>query len=170
MKKKRKRVVAEPALSIHQRIKKMEKICVAVRLRPLVSQDSSSSSVGTFWKVEDNRISLHKIHGTPLSASSYAFGISSVISLASLFFLFFNFPSLIEFSFFQITYLTKEAPMLASTSFSPRTSFTPRSTASTVSKFISHSFLASTKHFIILPLTKWMNFRFKYLERKLCHS
>ncbi|KAL5185497.1 Kinesin-like protein KIN-7N [Glycine soja] len=66
-------VVAEPALSIHQRIKKMEKICVAVRLRPLVSQDSSSSSVGTFWKVEDNRISLHKIHGTPLSASSYAF-------------------------------------------------------------------------------------------------
>ncbi|KAL2963799.1 hypothetical protein AAZX31_17G220700 [Glycine max] len=73
MKKKRKRVVAEPALSIHQRIKKMEKICVAVRLRPLVSQDSSSSSVGTFWKVEDNRISLHKIHGTPLSASSYAF-------------------------------------------------------------------------------------------------
>ncbi|KAL2574707.1 hypothetical protein AAZV13_17G202700 [Glycine max] len=51
----------------------MEKICVAVRLRPLVSQDSSSSSVGTFWKVEDNRISLHKIHGTPLSASSYAF-------------------------------------------------------------------------------------------------
>lgn len=81
---KEKRVVAEPALSIHQRIKKMEKICVAVRLRPQVSQDSSSSSVGTFWKVEDNRISLHKIHGTPLSASSYAFGASS-ISLASLF-------------------------------------------------------------------------------------
>ncbi|KAH1212274.1 hypothetical protein AAZX31_14G088500 [Glycine max] len=51
----------------------MEKICVAVRLRPQVSQDSSSFSVGTFWKVEDNRISLHKIHGTPLSASSYAF-------------------------------------------------------------------------------------------------
>ncbi|TKY57917.1 Centromere-associated protein E [Spatholobus suberectus] len=49
----------------------MEKICVAVRLRPPVSEDSSS--VGTFWKVEDNRISLHKIHGTPLSASSYAF-------------------------------------------------------------------------------------------------
>nr|KYP46210.1 Centromere-associated protein E [Cajanus cajan] len=50
----------------------MEKICVAVRLRPPVSEDASSS-VGTFWKVEDNRISLHKIHGTPLSASSYAF-------------------------------------------------------------------------------------------------
>ncbi|ESW32930.1 hypothetical protein PHAVU_001G029600 [Phaseolus vulgaris] len=50
----------------------MEKICVAVRLRPLVSEDSSSAA-GTFWKVEDNRISLHKIHGTPLSASSHAF-------------------------------------------------------------------------------------------------
>ncbi|XP_047168850.1 kinesin-like protein KIN-7N [Vigna umbellata] len=50
----------------------MEKICVAVRLRPPVSEDSSSA-VGTFWNVEDNRISLHKIHGTPLSASSYAF-------------------------------------------------------------------------------------------------
>ncbi|XP_027368144.1 kinesin-like protein KIN-7N [Abrus precatorius] len=48
----------------------MEKICVAVRLRPPVSEDSV---VGTFWKVEDNRISLHKIHGTPLSSSSYAF-------------------------------------------------------------------------------------------------
>ncbi|KAK7383246.1 hypothetical protein VNO78_28920 [Psophocarpus tetragonolobus] len=48
----------------------MEKICVAVRLRPPVSE---YSSVGTFWKIEDNRISLHKVHGTPLSASSYAF-------------------------------------------------------------------------------------------------
>ncbi|RDX87764.1 Kinesin-like protein KIN-7N, partial [Mucuna pruriens] len=60
----------------------MEKICVAVRLRPAVSEDSSS--VGTFWKVEDNRISLHKIHGTPLSSSSYAFGISSSSSSISL--------------------------------------------------------------------------------------
>ncbi|XP_061374259.1 kinesin-like protein KIN-7N [Gastrolobium bilobum] len=48
----------------------MEKICVAVRLRPPVSQDSFS---GSFWKVEENRISLHRIHGTPLSGSSYAF-------------------------------------------------------------------------------------------------
>ncbi|KAK7310757.1 hypothetical protein RJT34_08469 [Clitoria ternatea] len=48
----------------------MEKICVAVRLRPAVSEDSTN---GTFWKVEDNRITLHKIHGTPLSTSSYAF-------------------------------------------------------------------------------------------------
>ncbi|KAK2452657.1 P-loop containing nucleoside triphosphate hydrolase superfamily protein [Trifolium repens] len=48
----------------------MEKICVAVRVRPLVSTDSVN---GSFWKVEDNRISLHKIHGTPFSGSSYAF-------------------------------------------------------------------------------------------------
>ncbi|XP_058725101.1 kinesin-like protein KIN-7N isoform X1 [Vicia villosa] len=48
----------------------MEKICVAVRVRPLVSEDSVN---GSFWKVEDNRISLHKIHGTPFSGSSYAF-------------------------------------------------------------------------------------------------
>ncbi|KEH40003.1 putative plus-end-directed kinesin ATPase [Medicago truncatula] len=48
----------------------MEKICVAVRVRPLVSSDSVN---GSFWKVHDNRISLHKIHGTPLSNSSYAF-------------------------------------------------------------------------------------------------
>ncbi|KAL4284852.1 hypothetical protein GQ457_16G015530 [Hibiscus cannabinus] len=47
-----------------------EKICVSVRVRPPVSQDSSS---GTFWRVEDNRISLHKLHGTPIPAISYAF-------------------------------------------------------------------------------------------------
>ncbi|RYR06107.1 hypothetical protein Ahy_B06g085905 isoform B [Arachis hypogaea] len=49
----------------------MEKICVAVRLRPPVSEDSSN---GSFWKVEENRVSLHRIHGTPLSNTSYAFG------------------------------------------------------------------------------------------------
>ncbi|XP_062097637.1 kinesin-like protein KIN-7N [Humulus lupulus] len=48
----------------------MEKICVAVRVRPPASDDSST---GTHWKVEDNRISLHKAHGTPLSGISYAF-------------------------------------------------------------------------------------------------
>ncbi|KAL1315505.1 hypothetical protein HN51_042255 [Arachis hypogaea] len=48
----------------------MEKICVAVRLRPPVSEDSSN---GSFWKVEENRVSLHRIHGTPLSNTSYAF-------------------------------------------------------------------------------------------------
>ncbi|CAI8606210.1 unnamed protein product [Vicia faba] len=48
----------------------MEKICVAVRVRPLVSGDSVN---GSFWKVEDNRISLHRIHGTPFSGSCYAF-------------------------------------------------------------------------------------------------
>ncbi|ONI33365.1 hypothetical protein PRUPE_1G419600 [Prunus persica] len=49
----------------------MEKICVAVRVRPPVSQDISNG--GTFWKVDDNRISLHKPHGTPISGVSYAF-------------------------------------------------------------------------------------------------
>ncbi|KAE8728289.1 Detected protein of confused Function [Hibiscus syriacus] len=47
-----------------------EKICVAVRLRPPISHETSS---GTFWRVEDNRISLHKLHGTPISGISYAF-------------------------------------------------------------------------------------------------
>ncbi|PON65553.1 Kinesin-like protein [Parasponia andersonii] len=48
----------------------MEKICVAVRVRPAVSEESSA---GTYWNVDDNRISLHKAHGTPLSGISYAF-------------------------------------------------------------------------------------------------
>ncbi|XP_062164418.1 kinesin-like protein KIN-7N [Alnus glutinosa] len=48
----------------------MEKICVAVRVRPAVSSEPFN---GTFWKVEDNRISLHKVHGTPISGLSYAF-------------------------------------------------------------------------------------------------
>ncbi|XP_022766439.1 kinesin-like protein KIN-7N [Durio zibethinus] len=47
-----------------------EKICVAVRVRPPISQETS---FGTFWRVEDNRISLHKLHGTPISGLSYAF-------------------------------------------------------------------------------------------------
>ncbi|KAJ4701581.1 Kinesin-like protein [Melia azedarach] len=48
----------------------MEKICVAVRVRPAVPQESSS---GIFWRVEDNRVSLHRQHGTPISGVSYAF-------------------------------------------------------------------------------------------------
>ncbi|XP_038884549.1 kinesin-like protein KIN-7N [Benincasa hispida] len=48
----------------------MEKICVAVRLRPSVSEDSVH---GTYWKIDDNRISLHRPHGTPISGNSYAF-------------------------------------------------------------------------------------------------
>ncbi|PRQ27874.1 putative plus-end-directed kinesin ATPase [Rosa chinensis] len=48
----------------------MEKICVAVRLRPPVTQEYSG---GTFWKVDENRVSLHKVHGTPISGVSYAF-------------------------------------------------------------------------------------------------
>lgn len=49
----------------------MEKICVAVRVRPSISQENSS---GTFWRVEDNRISLHKLQDTTISSLSYAFG------------------------------------------------------------------------------------------------
>ncbi|XP_021284617.1 kinesin-like protein KIN-7N isoform X2 [Herrania umbratica] len=48
----------------------MEKICVAVRVRPSISEEISS---GSYWRVDDNRISLHKIHGTPISGISYAF-------------------------------------------------------------------------------------------------
>ncbi|KAL6317873.1 hypothetical protein AAG906_030627 [Vitis piasezkii] len=48
----------------------MEKICVAVRVRPPVAQETSSS---TYWRVEDNRISLHKTLGTPISGVSHAF-------------------------------------------------------------------------------------------------
>ncbi|CAL0322518.1 unnamed protein product [Lupinus luteus] len=48
----------------------MEKICVAVRVRPSTSEESFN---GSFWKVEENRITLHRTHDTPLSGSSYAF-------------------------------------------------------------------------------------------------
>ncbi|GAB2250282.1 hypothetical protein Droror1_Dr00013641 [Drosera rotundifolia] len=52
----------------------MEKICVAVRLRPPApSSDGTATVNGNFWKVEDNRISLHKPHGTPVSGVSYTF-------------------------------------------------------------------------------------------------
>ncbi|KAF5188121.1 Kinesin-like protein [Thalictrum thalictroides] len=60
----------------------MEKICVAIRVRPPSTststpiQDNSNSNLssnGTYWKVEDNRISLHKSLGTPISGVSYAF-------------------------------------------------------------------------------------------------
>ncbi|CAE5962599.1 unnamed protein product [Arabidopsis arenosa] len=50
----------------------MEKICVAVRVRPPapeLSQENGSS----LWKVEDNRISLHKSLDTPITTASYAF-------------------------------------------------------------------------------------------------
>ncbi|CAN8241144.1 unnamed protein product [Cochlearia groenlandica] len=52
----------------------MEKICVAVRLRPpSPSSESSPENQSSLWKVEDNRISLHKSLDTPISTSSYAF-------------------------------------------------------------------------------------------------
>ncbi|PPE02948.1 hypothetical protein GOBAR_DD00018 [Gossypium barbadense] len=48
----------------------MEKICVAVRVRPPICHENSSS---TFWGVDDNQISLHKLHGSPISGVSYTF-------------------------------------------------------------------------------------------------
>lgn len=51
----------------------MEKVSVAVRVRPARSNEENFD--GTFWKVEDNRISLHKSLGTPISGVSYTFGI-----------------------------------------------------------------------------------------------
>ncbi|KAK9756502.1 hypothetical protein RND81_01G102200 [Saponaria officinalis] len=49
----------------------MEKICVAVRVRPPVAINGGDGSF--FWTVDDNRISLHKSSGTPLSGVSFAF-------------------------------------------------------------------------------------------------
>ncbi|KAL7154935.1 hypothetical protein ABFS83_03G037800 [Erythranthe nasuta] len=48
----------------------MEKICVAVRVRPSANEESDN---GFQWKVESNRISLHRSHGTPISGLSFAF-------------------------------------------------------------------------------------------------
>ncbi|KAH6776338.1 P-loop containing nucleoside triphosphate hydrolases superfamily protein [Perilla frutescens var. hirtella] len=48
----------------------MEKICVAVRVRPSRNEETIN---GFQWKVESNRISLHRSHGTPLSGVSFAF-------------------------------------------------------------------------------------------------
>ncbi|ESQ29563.1 hypothetical protein EUTSA_v10023277mg [Eutrema salsugineum] len=50
----------------------MEKICVAVRVRP-PAPESSPENGSTLWKVEDNRISLYKSLDTPISTASYAF-------------------------------------------------------------------------------------------------
>uniref|UniRef100_A0A2K2BHF5 Kinesin motor domain-containing protein n=1 Tax=Populus trichocarpa TaxID=3694 RepID=A0A2K2BHF5_POPTR len=51
----------------------MEKIRVAVRVRPAVTVSEDTTINGTCRKVEENCISLHKSHGTPISGISYAF-------------------------------------------------------------------------------------------------
>ncbi|KAJ6344833.1 hypothetical protein OIU76_006380 [Salix suchowensis] len=51
----------------------MEKICVAIRVRPPVTASEDTTINGTHWKVDENRISLHKSHGSPISGVSYAF-------------------------------------------------------------------------------------------------
>ncbi|KAH9297368.1 hypothetical protein KI387_029050 [Taxus chinensis] len=49
----------------------MERICVAVRVRPPETQEPVK---GNYWRVEDNGISLHNALGTPISGYSYTFG------------------------------------------------------------------------------------------------
>eukprot|EP00250_Pteridium_aquilinum_P008706 c18148_g1_i1 orf=402-3155(+) len=49
----------------------MEKISVAVRVRP--PSTSSESSKGTYWKIVDNTISLCSPLGTPVSGQAFAF-------------------------------------------------------------------------------------------------
>lgn len=44
---------------------------MAVRVRPSANEETVN---GFHWKVESNRISLHRSHGTPISGVSYAFG------------------------------------------------------------------------------------------------
>ncbi|KAK8949239.1 Kinesin-like protein NACK2 [Platanthera zijinensis] len=47
----------------------MEKIAVAVRFRPSIAEETSDRQ----WRIDDNRISLHKPLGTPISGVSFAF-------------------------------------------------------------------------------------------------
>ena len=101
----------------------MEKICVAVRVRPPVAQETSSS---TYWRVEDNRISLHKTLGTPISGVSHAFGIRFSLYFCA----FISFLLKIAFSILfnavvQTMCSTKVAPMLGFTSFLLRISSMP---------------------------------------------
>lgn len=48
----------------------MERIYVAVRVRPLINQETVK---GNYWRIEDNHISLHNALGTPISGYSYTF-------------------------------------------------------------------------------------------------
>ncbi|ONK60319.1 uncharacterized protein A4U43_C08F16960 [Asparagus officinalis] len=48
----------------------MEKISVAVRFRPSSGQEAAEDRQ---WRIEDNRISLHRPLGTPISGVSFAF-------------------------------------------------------------------------------------------------
>ncbi|XP_073021338.1 kinesin-like protein KIN-7N isoform X2 [Primulina eburnea] len=48
----------------------MEKICVAVRVRPSSNEESRNSY---HWNFENNCVSLHGVHNTPVSGMSFAF-------------------------------------------------------------------------------------------------
>ncbi|CAN6450422.1 unnamed protein product [Victoria cruziana] len=52
----------------------MEKICVAVRLRPPLPQEGLNPSAALAnWRIDENRVSLHSPLGTPISGVSFAF-------------------------------------------------------------------------------------------------
>ena len=57
----------------------MEKICVVVRVRPSISLKSFNRA---YWNVKDNRISLHRLHSTPVFGLSYTFGTHSYVHLS----------------------------------------------------------------------------------------
>uniref|UniRef100_A0A7I4FLL1 Kinesin motor domain-containing protein n=1 Tax=Physcomitrium patens TaxID=3218 RepID=A0A7I4FLL1_PHYPA len=48
----------------------MEKICVAIRVKPTSTQEANN---GTRWKVAANTISLHSALGTPIKGQTYSF-------------------------------------------------------------------------------------------------
>lgn len=100
----------------------MEKICVAVRVRPPVSDDVSFN--GTFWNVDDNRISLHKSTGTPLSGVSFTFGFYTFL-LFLFFYLLLICWIVLDFRFFilQIMCLINLALILGFMTFLLRTLF-----------------------------------------------
>ena len=73
----------------------MEKIAVAVRFRPPVSEDACSARC---WKVEENSVTLHRSRGTPISGISFTFGLSQL----SLFRTLRNIGKKLKFSLFYV--------------------------------------------------------------------
>lgn len=70
----------------------MEKICVAVRLRPPLPQEGLNPSAALAnWRIDENRVSLHSPLGTPISGVSFAFG-KLLLSVVRASFLFSAFP------------------------------------------------------------------------------
>lgn len=51
----------------------MERICVAIRVKPPSKQDTTSNGIAQ-WKVVENAISLYNALGTPIKGQTYSFG------------------------------------------------------------------------------------------------